>query len=263
MKIIRLALLIGLSTTISTLFGQESFKQATGQATQLIIQQLDGKINVVEYSGSDLVIESDRTVEIPEKAKGLKPIGVNGSTDNTGLGLNINQSGTTINVKGAIKQSSQAEYTFKVPKGLKCKIDYTSPFAHDDIEINGFSSELDISTLNSGINLEKVTGPLLINAINGKINIKFSTVNQDAPVSVTAINGEIDVELPSNTSANLNLSTIMGEIYTDFDISFDKKDEETGLTYIGGGRDIEGKINNGGIDILLKTINNNIYLRKK
>lgn len=264
MKIIKILLFIGLCTIINTHpVLSQSFKKATNQANQVVIQQFEGKITVEEYVGSELEIIADDVEDVPEKAKGLKPIGRGGATDNTGIGLEVNQSGNTITIKGVTKQASQGEYLFKIPKGLKCKIDYTSPFANDDVFAKGFSSELEISTLNGGIVLENVTGPLLLNAINGEIKIKFNTINQNAPISVTAINGEIDVEIPANTPANLNLSTIMGEIYTDFDINFEKKNAETGLTYIGGGRDIEGKINNGGVDILLKTINNNIYLRKK
>ncbi len=264
MKTLVILILIGLNSVNNTFNTySQSFKQAVGQEEQVVVQGISGQILIVEYNGTDLEIETDGDYEVPEKAKGLKPIGSNGATDNTGLGLMVASEGSKIIVTGVTKQSSEGKYTIKIPKGLNCKIDYKSPFADDDISIEGFSSELEISTLNSDINIEKVTGPLLLNSINGEINIKFVEVNQDAPISVTAINGDIDVEIPSNTPANLNLNSLMGEVYTDFDIDFKKADNDKGLTYIGGGRDIKGEINGGGVDIMFKTINNNIYLRKK
>ena len=85
-------------------------------------------------------------------------------------------------------------------------------------------------------------------------------MSQQAPISISSVNGELDITIPSNTKADLVLSTFSGDIFTDMDIEFDKKSKE-GLSIIGGNK-IKGTLNGGGVDILLNTINDNIYLRK-
>ena len=266
MKHIKRLFTMGISMALTLQIAMaQNYKMNPKSGTQVVVQNLVGKISVEETVAGEMEISVDnlRDVLPPEKAKGLKAISSTGLEDNTGIGLNVSTKGTKIIVSGVSKSSADGHYTIKVPKGLSCKIDYNSPFAHDDLKINGFSGELEISTMNSDIFLESVTGPLLLNSINGDINIAFSNVNQKAPISITTINGEIDVTIPAGTAAELSMSSLQGEIYTDFDIDFKQKYEKEGLTYVGGGQDVEGNINGGGVDILLKTINDNIYLRKK
>ncbi len=254
--ILTLTLVLG----ISACYAQE-FKYDVKQANQVFIDNLSGGINIEEISGSQLIIESSR-FEKPERADGLKSLYNSGAEDNTNIGLQVKMNGSVIEIVGASKQAEDAHYTFKIPKGVNLKINYRSHYAGDDIKVKNFSSELEVSILNPGIQLENVTGPVILNLTNGDIDIDFGTVNQNSPISLHATNGIIDITLPANTPANIAMSTINGEIFTNFDIDFDKK-EKDGLSYIGGGQKINGKINGGGVDIKLKTINDNIYLRKK
>ena len=137
------------------------------------------------------------------------------------------------------------------------------PTVPTGVAVNSFSGELEIRTMDNGIDLKDVTGPLTINSMSGPINIVFSSVNQSAPITITSYSAEIDVTMPSNTKANLKMSSMNGDIYTDFDIKFKEEKESHGLRYIGGGSNINGTINGGGVDIMLKALSDNIYLRKK
>ncbi len=247
---------------IQTLKAQE-YKAETKGAKKVMLTQMYGKIDLQEYDGNQIIITVDdlEEVSLPEKAEGLKPISQY-AEDNTTLGLNIENDGSIITIKAANKQSAEGKYLIKTPKGISVVIDYKNPYTYGDVDIDGFSAELEISTMNDDINLKNVTGPLVLHSINGNINIEFSSVNQESPISVVAVNGEIDMHVPSSTPAKIIASTLNGEIYTNFDIDFEKKEKE-GLTYIGGGQKISGNINNGGVEITLKSINDNIYLRKK
>jgi len=260
-KIGSLILTAVLALGLSTCYAQE-FKYDVKQSGQIFIKNFTGGITIEETTGSQLIIESGRYEKKPDRADGLKSLYGSGAEDNTGIGLQVSNTGNVIEIVGASKQSEDAHYTFKVPKGINVKIDYRSPYASDDIKVKNFSSELEVLVLNPGIDLENVTGPVILSLTNGDINIDFGTVNQQAPISINAINGVIDITLPANTPADISMSTINGEIFTNFDIDFESKSKK-GLSYIGGGQKIKGKINGGGVDIKFVTINNNIYLRKK
>ncbi len=264
MKILKYILAISLCLSIGLFSVQaQQYKAEVKGAKKVSITQLYGKINIKETTGTQLIIDVKNLEEvvIPKKAEGLKPLSAFGE-DNTNIGLNVENSGSVIQIAGVSKQSSEGIYHIKIPKGIAVVIEYNSPFTYDDIDVDGFSSELEVSTMNDDINLKNVTGPLVLNTINGDVNIDFSTVNQNSPISITAINGEIDMHIPAATPANLNISTMQGEVYTNFDIAFEQK-EKDGLSFIGGGQEIEGTINNGGVAISIKSINDNIYLRKK
>lgn len=241
----------------------QEFKLNTNGATQIMVSNLFGKIQLGETSGSELVISAKHyeKKDIPEKAKGLKPISPLGE-DNTSMGINVELDAGVVHVMGVNKASMDAEYYILAPKNTAVSIDYNNPFTYGEIEVDGFSSELEINTLSEDINLKNVTGPVVLHSVSGNITVDFTTVNQESPMSISAVSGDVDLAMPESTPVSFYISTINGEVYTDFDIKMDRKDKE-GLTYLGGGHKLNGKVNGGGVEMEVKSVSNNIYLRKK
>jgi len=93
-----------------------------------------------------------------------------------------------------------------------------------------------------------------VETINGDIQIKGLT----GPMDISTINGEIELFIPYNLKADLNMETINGTMYTDLDLDIQNK--KNNMCKIGG--DIETKLNGGGSEINLSTINGVMYLRK-
>ena len=107
------------------------------------------------------------------------------------------------------------------------------------------------------IDLRNITGPLVLSTISGSIDVVYGNINTDKPVSINSISGNIDISLPENTPANLEMKTISGKVYSDFDLS----SEDTDMKQIGGAS-LKYKINGGGMDFKIVTVSGNIYLRK-
>lgn len=242
----------------------QNYELAVTGGQKIVVENLLGKIIIKDSPDAKLKIECTGFGEISEKADGLKEI-YSGGMDNTGIGLSVKESAKTITIGGASKRAEDAKYTFFVPSNVSVKIDYSSPFGYDDLEVIGISAELEVKTLNSGIELTDVTGPMTIHTINGDIKTDFNSLNQESPTSITSINGDLDITVPATTKAELKLGTMHGEIYTDCDIKFEPKDdkEENGWVMIGGHSNTDGKLNGGGVELTLNTINGSIYLRKK
>ena len=261
MKTLKIILSVFLLTAISASLSAQEYEHPVKQANTLRINQLLGEINIEGYDGSEIQIKASNLEKKPERAKGLKPVYKNGIQDNTQIGLNVSEAGNVIEITGASKASEDAEYIFRVPKSLNVYIIAKSPFANEDIEVHDLSGEIEIETMNGDIQLENITGPAVISTMNGDIEGNFTTVNQESPTSITSMNGHIDLTIPSGTKADLKMSSMNGQVYTNFDLTFKKEKDD--LKYVGGGKDVPGKINGGGVKITLTSMNDNIYLRKK
>ena len=148
-----------------------------------------------------------------------------------------------------------------VPKNIRVKIDYSNPFTNEKLIISDFSNELEVKTLNPGMELINMTGPLTVHAINGDVKIVITELSQESPTSITSINGDLDITLPANTKADIEMSTIHGGLYTNHDIELDKDEDKSNMKLIGGG-DINGKLNGGGVGLDLNSVNGSVYLRK-
>ena len=270
MKIIKLLSILLLSLTYLSGISQET--ETTSQAKKFEIQLKDvqnsklelvglaGDVKIVANNLNKIIIEADKIEPIPKRAKGLKRIGAGGE-DNTGVGLNFTKNSNNIRLLGAISMSSDADYKISVPNNLKVSIEL-GMFNSGDVEVDDLGSDLELDVKNSDIDLNNITGPTVISSLSGDIEIVFSKVNQSSPFSIKAISGDIDLSLPANTPANLELGSMSGGIYTDFEIK--SENEKAGsLTHVGGGSKVRAKINGGGVKMVVSAISGNIYLRKK
>lgn len=214
-------------------------------------------LNIEGYSGSEVVFETDDYHAPPERAKGLRPL-YNSSADNTGSGLNVEIASGVMTVKTATHD--HMHFHVKVPSSVAIHIEETG-WHGDDFEVKGVKGEIEIMAKNSDIYIEGARGPIVANTTSGDITVLFEALDQKKPSSISNTSGFIDVTLPANSKANLIMNSISGEIYTDHNIQF-PSDGKTDLKVISR-RKIRGTINNGGVELALKTISDDIYLRKK
>lgn len=216
------------------------------------------ELEVVGYDGNEVILETAADYRIPERAKGLRPVNGMGLQDNTGVGLAVEDESGDHKIVYQVSRNSDAKYRIKVPKGVMVK--YVNSSIHgDDFYAKNISSELDIKTHGGDINLHDVTGPLSANSVHGDIEVIFTSVDQKLPISVASVHGDVDVAVPDGTNADLRIKTSWGEVYSDLDIKVDRQD---GMR-VYGAKNIEGKLNAGGVALAVSSTHGNVYLRKK
>ena len=150
-----------------------------------------------------------------------------------------------------------SEYVIKVPKGVTVFYSHTSPYG-SEIEFKNVESEIEVSTVHSGVSLTNVTGPMTIKTVHGNIEGSLSA-NLKSPVSIISVHGHVDIAIPVSTKANLKLGTVYGEIFVDPDFKIEIEKSGNMVMYSDN---VAGKINGGGLEISLSSTHNNVYLRK-
>jgi len=243
------------------------FASITMAKAQEFKQSLDGiewvkiesrsEVVVKTHTSNELLIQSEGSHRKPERAKGLKLVGDSG-TDNTDVGFYVIKEGNNLIVK-SLKKGNKGNATIYLPATQNISVT-TNGTSQANIRISGFQGEIEANAkLNGGIKITDVSGPITANSLNGGIDIAFSKVSQNSPITVYATNGVLDISLPKDTPADLSLGTVNGEIYSNFELSIPEKDGMRAIV----SQKVKGSINNGGVQIQLKTTNGNIYLRKE
>ena len=222
---------------------------------KLILKDFSGKLPVEGYSGSEIIITTtSENLTPPEKAKGLKAI-YPGGTDNTGIGLDVEKNGNLVTITCLLPFTRAEEFKIKVPDNLA--LEFASGCERsNEISVANTKNEIDIKSCHD-IELKNVTGPLVLSTISGDINISFSSISSDKPSSINSISGDIDITIPSKTATNLELHTINGGFYSDFDFT----DTQKNLKMVGGNK-LNFPLNGGGFKFSIATVSGNIYLRK-
>ncbi len=223
--------------------------------TKLILKNFSGDLPVEGYSGNEIVITSSSLdLEPPERAKGLKPV-YPGGTDNTGIGLEVEQNDGQILVSCLLPFTRKGEYRLKVPDNLA--LDMQSGCENStEITITDMKNEIEIQNCHN-ITMENVTGPLILSTISGDIDIICNDITANTPFSINSVSGDIDISIPENAAINLEMRTVTGGFYSDFDFPEPEKDMKR-----VGGNQFSYKLNGGGSKFSLVTVSSYIYLRK-
>ncbi len=250
---------------------QNEYKKSLSGITRIEIET-ETSVRIIKGTGSEIKIVSGCTdcgddkvnyrtdernqKEENEKSKGLKAI-YPGGTDNTGIGMIQSQDGGVLKLKDLMSRLKREGLTITLPSSVALYIDAG---ALGQITVDEWTAELELKTNTGQIKLKKITGPVTANSATGNIEADFSSLNQEAPVSLISSTGDIEVNLPANTKASIEMKSVTGGVFSNFDLV---KPREDGLKPISGHRAIAGNINNGGVKVSLKASTGNIYLRKK
>lgn len=222
---------------------------------RLNLDEFIGDLTVEGYSGNEILITgTSEHFETPERAKGLKPVYAEG-TDNTGLALSMEKDGNKVTLRCLLSMVQSGTYKIKVPDNLALKISRncsrwggtTIANMKNEIEFNGCHE----------ITLKSVTGPLVISTIDGNVDVVFSEISKDKPISLASVSGEVDVTIPAKAAVNLEMSNVSGNMYTDFDFPASSKEMRR-----VGGNNIRNELNGGGTELKIHNVSGNIYLRK-
>lgn len=229
------------------------------------IINLLGEITLKNATGNAIVIESDFDMERPDRAEGLKLLGA--MEDNTNLGVSVTEENGVVTISGVTKQVRDFSYTISVPQGIEVSLDYNSPFANSDIEVDSYKGSLEIKTLSASVKLTNCSGPFTVNSISGNVEAVFSSINQDAPTSLASVSGFVDVTIPADSKATFEISNITGNVYNNLSLESNSKEKNdsraAGLGSIKHNDGSNYTLNGGGQKMVLNSVSGNIYLRKK
>lgn len=257
MKTYRLKILAVLISLISIQLSAQEYKISApaGKDGKVILKNFSHDLPVQGYNGTEIVLSSpDGTDAAPERAKGLKPVYPAG-TDNTGFGVSVEKDGNTVVITCLLPFTRSQSFSFRIPENLAIEMESGCENS-TNILITGMKNEIVVKSCH-GADLKNITGPVVISSIAGDVNVSFAAGFSDKPSSINAVSGDVDITLPSKTPVSIDLSTMSGGFYSDFEIS----DSQKNMKRIGGSN-LNFDLNGGGFKFSVVTITGNVYLRK-
>lgn len=241
-----------------TVHGEKQYKIAVENTkdAKLILDNFPEDFAIEGYAGNEIVVSSDRGNDgDPERSKGLKPVYASG-IDNSGVGVSVEKDGNRISLRCLLPITQTARFRIKVPESLALEITRSCAGGGETI-ISNMKNEIEFKGCQD-ITLKNVTGPLVISTISGAVNVVFAAITADKPISIASVSGEVDVTMPAKAGFNLEMGTVSGNMYSDFDFPASKEGDMQRV----GGSTIRAKVNGGGIDVRLHSVSGNVYLRK-
>jgi Putative adhesin len=219
-----------------------------------------GSIKVVGYEGKDVVVdvETEKHSESSTSGGGMKRIGGGGAE------VTAQEDDNHVTVSAGL--SHVTRMTVKIPQNVA---ELTVSTVNDgDISVSNVSGQLEINNVNGWIHCESISGSVVANTINGDLIVGFKTIDPKAAMAFSTLNGKIDVTFPADLKANVKLKAEQGDIYSDFDVDVEKghptveKKAEDHMYRINIDDWVLGKIGGGGPELMMKTTQGSVYVRK-
>ena len=142
----------------------------------------------------------------------------------------------------------RVDFRVRVPAG----VNLLARTVNGDINAESLASNVESKTVNGNVRIS-TSGHAEAKTVNGEIQARLGSANWTGALNFKTVNGEIIIELPPDVGASVQASTFNGTINSDFPLTLLGKNNK---------RQLSGTIGQGGRELLLKTLNGSINLRR-
>ena len=149
-------------------------------------------------------------------------------------------------------REARVDYKLTVPRSARLD---TIETVNGNITLSGMTDFVKASTVNGRINASNLRGTINLSSVNGTLTADFDSLENVRDVKMGMVNGKIDLQLPSDIEATLKADTVNGSISNEFGLPVHKGE------YVG--RNLYGRLGNGGISVKLDGVNGTINIRRK
>ena len=234
-----------------------------GQPGKLIINanfsdEIDIRVHdkqnvIVNHDGRDIDDDDNRAMK-----NGMRRISTGGN------GVEVIEDDNEVEIKTGPMPNSDLELLVYVPRNFSLKLNTIQ----GDVKVSGLAGEIEISAVNGDIEMSDISGTAVVNSVNGDMEIDFSEVNPNAPMSFTGVNGDIELSFPANAKFTAKMKTEWGDVYTNFDMDIQQSNtrsesEEDGTYRVSVNKWTIGAVNGGGPEYLVKTLHGDISIRRE
>ncbi len=136
--------------------------------------------------------------------------------------------------------------------GIPAGVNFNGRTVNGEISATSLASNLSLYTVNGSIKLS-TSGYARAKTVNGEISAALGDANWPENLEFNTVNGGITLDLPAHISADVRADTFNGEIVNDFPLAV--------VTRVSR-KHLRGTIGAGGRELILKTLNGSINLRR-
>ena len=231
-----------------------------GERGKLKFDSRNGRVKITGYDGPTVkvkIIKYEKKVS-SKQSGGMKLISSGGfnfeATENDNF-VDIENEGW----------NNRSDYEIMVPRNFDIEAE---TYNNGYISVDGVNGDLDIESYNGGISLTNISGTASASTYNGDIKITFNSLTPDVPLTYSTYNGDVDLTVPDGSKFSTKMRTNR-DIFTDFETfslsgpkpTTEKSDSGKGYS-IKYENWVQGDLNGGGPEVIMKTRNGNIYIRK-
>ncbi|HET7219834.1 MAG TPA: DUF4097 family beta strand repeat-containing protein [Vicinamibacterales bacterium] len=233
----------------------QAWHGALPQGSTIEIKGVNGEIHASAASGSEVEVSAvmkgrksnpaDVRLDIVQHADGVTICAMYPSPDGRPNECQPGDAGR-MNVRD---NDVTVTFTVHVPAGVR----FAGRTVNGNIEAENLDAPVAVQTVNGDVTFStRAYGTA--STVNGTVRGAMGSATWTDAVKIHTVNGSVSLDLPADTSTDLNAATVNGSIASDFPVTVSGR--------IGRQR-LNGTIGSGGRSLQIETVNGSITLRKR
>jgi DUF4097 and DUF4098 domain-containing protein YvlB len=142
----------------------------------------------------------------------------------------------------------EVDFTVLVPAG----VNFIGRNVNGDVDALGLEGEVKAHTVNGGVDIS-TTGLAEATSVNGSITVSMDRADWDGTLDFTTVNGSVTLEMPVDLHCDVSISTVNGTISSDYPLTVSGRFSP---------RHLNATIGDGGRDLVIKTVNGSVQIRR-
>jgi Toastrack DUF4097 len=226
---------------------KKSYTLADGGRVE--IANVNGRIEIEAWDGNTVDVRAERI------GKGTTPDAAKRMLDRIEIREEVTPARVRLETKvaratGWLGSGAEVRYVVKVPAGAEIDVETVN----GGIEVSGVRGPVTAETTNGGVTARRIAGPIDASTTNGGVDVDVDEVAERG-IELGCTNGGINLRLPRDSKATVSARITNGGIAADgLDLE---------LTGQASRRRLEGRLNGGGPRIVLAGTNGGIRISPK
>jgi len=218
---------------------QKSYRIPAGG--QVHIGNVSGDVRVTGYDGDAILV------------KGIK------KGRDTEL-LEVEDRSTAGRVDIAVKYprhhdniDASIDFDVQVPRSTSYEYEHIGSVS-GDVSVKDVTGKVHAASVSGDVNVGGINGSVNASSVSGDVNVEINGLEGMDDMKFSAVSGDVKVTLPSNLDADVDISTLSGDIDTNFPIEI-RKEKYT------PGRTARGKLGEGSRRLKMSSVSGSITLK--
>jgi len=204
------------------------------------LENVNGNVHIVTWDREEIKVDAIKRAKTQEHLDEVR-IEVDAKADRVRVKTKYPDA------KAKRNNSTSVDYTVTVPK--HCRLDGVST-VNGGIEIEKVGGDVEASSVNGPVTATGLAGAIELSSVNGAVKATFAEVKKT--VALKSVNGSVSIAVPPQANADVSAKTVNGGIRSDFPLQARK--------HFPVGQNLDGKLGEGGPEIKMSTVNGGIHL---
>src|SRR5579863_5959018 len=210
------------------------------------LDNINGNVHISVWDQHEVKVDAIKRAGTKERLDEVR-IEVESSADSLSIETKYPEHDHTFNW-GSRNNPASVEYTLTVPRGVRLD---EIKLINGALDVTGVSGEVHASCINGRLEAHNLSGRAELSTINGRLDARFDQL-AGSSVELNSVNGSVGLTIPSDSKAELEASTVSGNINNDFGLHVSNH------RFVG--HDLRGELGSGGTHIKLANVNGRIEI---